>query len=126
MRILGISVPDKKRLEYGLTAIYGIGVSSARKILKQASIDAGRRASELKPEEENKIRTIVEGLAIEGNLKREVAANIKRLKDIKSYPGVRHLKRLPVRGQRTKTNSRTIRGNVRKTMASGKRKESKT
>ena len=78
------------------------------------------------PEEENKIRAVVEKIPIEGNLKREIAANIKRLKDIKSYRGIRHMKRLPVRGQRTKTNSRTVRGNVRKTMASGKRKESKT
>jgi small subunit ribosomal protein S13 len=77
-------------------------------------------------DEENKIRLVVEKVLIEGNLKREIAANIKRLKDIKSYRGIRHMKRLPVRGQRTKTNSRTIRGNVRKTMASGKRKESKT
>ena len=78
------------------------------------------------PDEENKIRTIIEGMKIEGNLKREIGANIKRLKDIKTYRGIRHIKRLPVRGQRTKTNSRTIRGNVRRTMASGKRKESKT
>ena len=88
MRILGITVPNEKRLEIGLTCL--------------------------------------EKIPIEGNLKRETAANIKRLKDIKSYRGVRHMKRLPVRGQRTKTNSRTVRGNVRKTMASGKRKESKT
>ena len=111
MRILGITVPNEKRLEIGLTAIYGIGISSARKILSQVSIDHGQRAKDLTPEEENSIRAIVEKILIEGNLKREIAANIKRL---------------PVRGQRTKTNSRTIRGNVRKTMASGKRKESKT
>ena len=126
MRILGITVPDKKRLEIGLTVLYGIGISSARKILDQVGIDRGRRASELTPDEENKIRTVIEKMKIEGNLKREVAANIKRLKDIKTYRGIRHLKRLPVRGQRTKTNSRTVRGNVRKTMASGRRKETKT
>lgn len=84
------------------------------------------KAGTLTVDEENKIRKIVEGLKIEGNLKREVAANIKRLKDIKAYRGVRHMRRLPVRGQRTKTNSRTIRGNVRKTMASGRRKTEKT
>jgi small subunit ribosomal protein S13 len=126
MRILGITVPNEKRLEIGLTCIYGIGVSSARKILNQVGIDHGKKAKDLTPEEENNIRSIVEKILIEGNLKREISANIKRLKDIKSYRGIRHMKRLPVRGQRTKTNSRTVRGNVRKTMASGKRKESKT
>jgi small subunit ribosomal protein S13 len=126
MRILGITVPDEKRLEIGLTVLFGIGIPTARKILKQVSIDAGKKAKDLTEEEENKIRTIIEGMKIEGNLKREISGNIKRLKDIKTYRGVRHMKRLPVRGQRTKTNSRTVRGNVRKTMASGKRKESKT
>ena len=126
MRILGITVPNEKRLEIGLTAIYGIGISSARKILDKVNIDRGKKAKDLTLDEENSIRSIVEKISIEGNLKRETAANIKRLKDIKSYRGIRHMKRLPVRGQRTKTNSRTIRGNVRKTMASGKRKESKT
>jgi len=126
MRILGITVPDEKRIEIGLTYIYGIGISSARKILDKVGVEHGKHAKDLIPDEENKIRAIVEGMNIEGNLKREISANIKRLKDIKTYRGVRHMKRLPVRGQRTKTNSRTIRGNVRKTMASGKRKESKT
>lgn len=126
MRILGITVPDEKRLEIGLTCLFGIGIPTARKILKQVNIDVGKKAKDLTPDEENKIRAIIEGMKIEGNLKREIAANIKRLKDIKTYRGVRHMKRLPVRGQRTKTNSRTVRGNVRKTMASGRRKESKT
>ena len=126
MRILGITVPNEKRLEIGLTCLYGIGIPSARRILDQVGIDRGKKAKDLTPDEENKIRLLVEKIPIEGNLKREIAANIKRLKDIKSYRGIRHAKRLPVRGQRTKTNSRTIRGNVRKTMASGKRKESKT
>lgn len=126
MRILGITVPNEKRLEFGLTVLYGIGISKARKILEQVKIDAGKKAKDLSPEEENKIRAIIESMTIEGNLKREIGANIKRLKDIKSYRGTRHMKRLPVRGQRTKTNSRTVRGNVRRTMASGKRKESKT
>ena len=126
MRILGITVPNEKRLEIGLTCLYGIGISSARKILDQVEINYGVKAKDLTPDQENKIRAIVEGMKIEGNLKREVSANIKRLKDIKAYRGVRHMKRLPVRGQRTKTNSRTVRGNVRKTMASGRRKESKT
>lgn len=126
MRILGITIPDEKRLEYGLTVLYGVGLSAARKILDQASIDRGIRAKKLTPDQENKIRALIESMTIEGNLKREISANIKRLKDVKSYRGIRHIKRLPVRGQRTKTNSRTIRGNVRRTMASGKRKESKT
>lgn len=126
MRILGITVPDEKRLEYGLTVLYGIGISSARKILDQVNIDRAKIAKDLTPEEENKIRAVIESITIEGNLKREVSSNIKRLKDVKTYRGIRHIKRLPVRGQRTKTNSRTVRGNVRRTMASGKRKESKT
>ena len=126
MRILGITVPNEKRLEIGLTCLYGIGISSAQKILDRVGIDRGKTAKDLSPDEENKIRTIVEAMKIEGNLKREIASNVKRLKDIKTYRGIRHMKRLPVRGQRTKTNSRTVRGNVRKTMASGRRKESKT
>jgi small subunit ribosomal protein S13 len=126
MRILGITIPNEKRLEIGLTVLFGIGIPSARKILTQVGLPHGKKAKDLTEEEENKIRAIVESITIEGNLKREVAANIKRLKDIKTYRGIRHMKRLPVHGQRTKTNSRTVRGNVRKTMASGKRKESKT
>lgn len=126
MRILGITVEDNKRLDIALTCLYGIGVSSARKILDQVKVAHDKKAKDLTEDEENKIRTIVESTTIEGNLKREISANIKRLKDIKSYRGSRHAKRLPVRGQRTKTNSRTVRGNVRHTMASGKRKESKT
>jgi small subunit ribosomal protein S13 len=126
MRILGITIPDEKRLEIGLTAIYGIGIPSARRILDQVGINRGKKAKDLTLDEENSIRALVEKIPIEGNLKREIAANVKRLKDIKSYRGIRHTKRLPVRGQRTKTNSRTVRGNVRKTMASGRRKESKT
>jgi small subunit ribosomal protein S13 len=126
MRILGITVPNEKRLEIGLTCFYGIGISSARKILDQVDIERGKKAKDLTPDEENKIRATIEARTIEGNLKRETSSNIKRLKDIKSYRGIRHMKRLPVRGQRTKTNSRTVRGNVRKTMASGKRKETKT
>ena len=126
LRILGITVPNEKRLEIGLTVFYGIGRSKAHEILDKASIDYAKKAGGLTGEEENRIRAAVEGMTLEGNLKREIAANIKRIKDIKSYRGIRHIKRLPVRGQRTKTNSRTVRGNVRKTMTSGRRKESKT
>ncbi len=126
MRIVGITIPNEKRLEYALTVVYGIGMTRSRKILDQVGINRGTKASELSIEQENQIRTLVEGHKIEGNLKREVSANIKRLKDIKTYRGTRHMKKLPARGQRTKTNSRTIRGNVRKTMSSGKRKTEKT
>lgn len=125
MRIAGINIPDNKRLEYALTAIYGVGLARARKILIVAKVDPAQKSSALKPEEENRIRKIIENYKIEGELKREVAGNIKRLKDIKSYRGTRHTRGLPTRGQRTKTNSRTRRGNVRKTMASGKRKVEK-
>ncbi len=126
MRILGINIPDKKRIEYALTTIYGIGISRSQKLLDEAGIERSRGAETLSVEEENKIRKLIEDLKIEGNLKREIAANIKRLKDIKAYRGIRHMKKLPVRGQRTKTNSRTVRGNVRKTMGSGRRKLEKT
>ena len=126
MRILGITIPDNKRLEIGLTALYGVARSRAKSILDEAKIEYGKKAKDLKPEEENDIRKIIEKFKIEGDLKREIGANIKRLKDIKAYRGTRHLKNLPSRGQRTKTNSRTRRGNVRKTMGTGRRKESKT
>jgi len=121
MRILGISIPEEKRLEIGLTAVYGIGRSLAKKILKENNVDAGKKPKDLSTEEENKIRKSAESYKIEGDLKREVSGNIRRLKDIKSYRGIRHLRGLPARGQRTKTNSRTRRGNVRKTMGSGKK-----
>jgi small subunit ribosomal protein S13 len=126
MRILGITIPNEKHLDVALTALFGVGLSRARKVLDQVGIDRNRGAETLTVDEENKIRKIVEEFKIEGNLKREISANIKRLKDIKAYRGIRHMRKLPVHGQRTKTNSRTVRGNVRKTMASGRRKESKT
>ncbi|MBP7831809.1 MAG: 30S ribosomal protein S13 [Candidatus Pacebacteria bacterium] len=126
MRIAGITIPDEKRLEISLTAIFGVGISRARHILDTVGVDRAAKAKDLSEADESKIRKMVEEGTIEGNLKREISANIKRLKDIKSHRGSRHTKRLPVRGQRTKTNSRTVRGNVRKTMASGRRKESKT
>ncbi len=126
MRILGITIPNNKHLDVGLTALYGIGISRARSILKEVNIDPNIKADALTVDQENAIRKVIETMSIEGSLKREIASNVKRLKDIKAYRGVRHMRRLPVNGQRTKTNSRTIRGNVRKTMASGRRKESKT
>ncbi len=126
MRILGITIPNNKHLYIGLTSLYGIGISRAKTILKEAGVDSNIKADTLTVDQENAIRKIIETMSIEGVLKREIASNVKRLKDIKAYRGVRHMKRLPVNGQRTKTNSRTVRGNVRKTMASGRRKESKT
>lgn len=126
MRILGITIPDEKRLEIGLTTVFGIGRARAHKILKEAKIDFGAKAKDLNTDEENAIRNIVEKYRLEGDLKREVSANIKRLKDIKAYRGLRHAHGLPSRGQRSKTNSRTRRGNVRKTMGTGRRKVEKT
>ena len=126
MRILGITLPENKRMEIALTAIYGIGRPRALRILRETKVEIGIKPKELTVDQDNAIRKLIEGFKIEGDLKREVAGNIKRLKDIGSYRGTRHSKKLPSRGQRTKTNSRTLRGNVRKTMGSGRRKESKT
>lgn len=126
MRIQGINIPDNKRLEISLTEIYGIGRSTARNILGNAKISPSKKTSELSEDEENKIRSLIDAIKTEGDLKRLVSGNIKRLKDIKAYRGTRHAKHLPARGQRTKTNSRTTRGNVRKTMGSGRRKVEKT
>ena len=126
MRIFGITIPNNKHLDVGLTCLYGIGISRSRKILDQAGIDRNIKGDALSVDQENAIRKIIETMLIEGGLKREVASNIKRLKDIKTYRGIIHMRRLPVHGQRTKTNSRTVRGNVRKTMGSGRRKAEKT
>ena len=122
MRIAGITIPDNKRLEVALTTIYGIGRNRSRQILTEAGVSFDTRAKELNADHENTLRRLIESYTIEGVLRREVGANIKRLMDIKSYRGVRHMRRLPARGQRTKTNSRTRRGNVRKTMTSGRKK----
>lgn len=125
MRISGITIPDNKHLSYGLTSVYGVGRSRAEEILRELNIDAFRRPTELSTEEENAIREKIESFTIEGELKREVSGHIKRLKDIKTYRGMRHAKRLPARGQRTKTNARTLKG-AKKTMGSGRRKLEKT
>jgi small subunit ribosomal protein S13 len=121
MRISGITVPNNKRLKVGLTVLYGIGLPLAKTILAEAKVDGEKKPTDITPEEENVIRKIVEAKKIEGDLKREISGNIKRLKDIKSYRGTRHAKKLPSRGQRTKTNSRTLRGNTRKTMGTGRK-----
>lgn len=126
MRISGITLPENKRLEIALTAVYGVGRPRAKMIIQKLGLELGMRTTELTPEQENLIRREIELFKTEGDLKREVQQNIKRLKDIKAYRGTRHVKHLPARGQRTKTNSRTVRGNVRKTMGSGRRKTEKT
>ena len=126
MRIAGVTIPDNKQLAYSLPLIFGIGPTRARKILKTAGIPANKKGSELKGDEEQKIRALTEEFTIEGELRRDIGQNIKRLKDIHSSRGERHSRGLPVRGQRTKTNSRTRRGNVRKTMTSGRRTLEKT
>ncbi len=125
MRISGITIPDNKRIEFGLTSVYGVGRSRALSILAELTIPPGIRPADISTDDEKRIREKIESLTIEGELRRETSSHIKRLKDIKSYRGSRHTKRLPARGQRTKTNARTLKG-VRKTMGSGRRKESKT
>ncbi|TSC68252.1 MAG: 30S ribosomal subunit protein S13 [Parcubacteria group bacterium Gr01-1014_72] len=125
MRISGITLPEQKHVDIGLTALYGVGRSRALAVLTAAGVSSAKRVREITPEEENAIRKALETFKIEGDLKRETAQNIKRLKDIKCYRGTRHQRGLPVRGQRTKTNSRTRRGNIRKTMGTGRKKVEK-
>ena len=121
-RIAGINIPDNKQTEFALTYIYGIGRSLSRKILLQVGIDPKKKAIELTQSELVQLKDIIEkNYKIEGELRREVMMNIKRLKDISSWRGMRHIKGLPVRGQKTKTNTRTVRGNVRKTVGSGRK-----
>jgi len=126
MRISGITIPDNKQVRYGLTMVYGVGLPRATKVAQQVSVDPLMKIKDLTPDQESALRTLVESFLIEGELKREISQNIKRLKDIQSYRGTRHARNLTVRGQRTKTNSRTVRGNKRNTMASGRTKVSKT
>lgn len=121
-RVAGIVLPDTKRMEIALTYIYGIGRSASRAILEKAGVDADTRTKDLTERDMSKIRDAVEGsYRVEGDLRRDTATNVRRLKDIGAYRGFRHMKHLPARGQRTKTNSRTVRGNVRKTAGSGRR-----
>lgn len=126
MRIAGITIPDTKHLSFALTEVYGVGYARAKKVLTDVGVPFTKTAKDLTADEEQKIRTLIETFTIEGDLRRDVAGNVKRLKDIKAYRGTRHMRGLPTRGQRTKTNSRTVRGNTRKTMGSGKRKLEKT
>jgi len=122
MRIASTNIPNEKKIAYALAYVYGIGPTLATKILKDAGIDGNIRAKDLTEAQQDKLRAIVEkDYKTEGDLRREIMSNIKRLKDVKCYRGIRHMKHLPARGQRTKTNSRTVRGNVRKTAVSGKK-----
>ena len=110
-RISGIDLPNAKRVEIGLTYIYGVGRKSSNDILLKAKIDKNVRVSDLDDDQVNKIRTIIEKeYQVEGDLRREVSLNIKRLMDLGNYRGLRHRKHMPVRGQRTKTNARTRKG----------------
>ena len=121
-RIAGVTIPENKRIQIAITYIYGIGDSLALKILKETNINPNKKAKELTPKEVNDLKEYIEkSYKIEGDLRRQVMINVKRLKDIGTWRGLRHSKRLPVRGQRTKTNTRTVRGNVRKTMGSGRK-----
>lgn len=122
VRIAGTVIPNDKRVEIALTYIFGIGLSSSGKIIKEAGVSPDTMVKDLPETEVNKLREIIEKrFKVEGDLRREIFSNIKRLKEIGSYRGARHAKGLPVRGQRTKTNSRTVRGNVRRTMGSGRK-----
>ncbi|HCI05514.1 MAG: 30S ribosomal protein S13 [Parcubacteria group bacterium GW2011_GWC1_45_9] len=122
MRFLGVNIPDEKRIEVALTYVFGIGPSLAKKIIQKAKLNPDKKAKDLTSSDTNALKEVIEkSHKIEGDLRREIFSNIKRLKDIKSYRGSRHAKRLPVRGQKTKHNSRTVRGNKRVTMTSGKK-----
>jgi small subunit ribosomal protein S13 len=121
-RIAGVEIPENKKIWIALTYIYGIGRTLSWKILREAKVNPELKAKDLKPEELNRLKEIIEkNYKVEGELRREKLMNIKRLKDIGCWRGLRHIKGLPVRGQRTRTNSRTVRGNVRKTVGSGRR-----
>lgn len=123
MRIIGINIPDNKKIEISLTYLYGVGRTLSKQILAATKIDPNKRAKDLTQDEVSRIKEYVEkNHKVEGELRQIIKQNIALLKDLQTYRGIRHMRRLPVRGQRTKTNSRTVRGNVRKTAGSGKRK----
>ena len=123
VRIAGVNIPNEKIVAVAITYIYGIGPAKSRKILEIAKVSPTTRVKDLKDEEANRIRELIEkSHTVEGDLRREVAGDIKRLKEIGSWRGQRHNRHLPARGQRTKTNSRTVRGNKRVTMGSGRAK----
>jgi small subunit ribosomal protein S13 len=121
-RIAGVNIPENKQILIALTYIYGLGLPSAKKILTETKINPSTRAKDLKQDEINLLKENIEkNYKVEGELKRELIMNIKRLKDISCWRGTRHIRGLPVRGQRTRTNTRTVRGNVRKTVGSGRK-----
>lgn len=121
IRIAGVNIPNEKRIEVALTYVYGIGLKQSQNILSTLKINPDLRVKDMEEELANKLREYIDkNYIIEGDLRRQVSGNIKRLKEVASYRGSRHAKRLPARGQRTKTNSRTVRGNKRMTMGSGK------
>lgn len=123
MRILGLNLPDNKRVDYALTLFYGISWKTAEKLLKDVSVNANKRVKDLNEEEVKKIiETIERNYKVEGDLREEVSENIKRLKEIGTYRGIRHLRGLPVHGQRTRSNARTKRGK-RKTVGALKKEE---
>lgn len=121
-RIAGINIPDKKRIIIAITYIYGIGDTLAKRVIEEAKLSPDKKAGDLSAEEVNRLKGIIEkNYKHEENLRREVSVNIKRLKEVGCWRGMRHQRGLPVRGQRTKTNTRTVRGNVRKTVGSGRK-----
>src|SRR5438270_1991408 len=125
-RISGVDIPREKRVDVSLRYIFGIGATAAKEVLEQARIDGATRVRDLTEPQVAKIREIIDrGFTVEGDLRREIALNIKRLQEIGSYRGLRHRRNLPVRGQRTRTNARTRRG-TRKTVAGRKKAVSKT
>lgn len=123
MRLLGVNIPDNKRVEAALPYFYGVGLSRSQQILKATGINPDKRTKDLNPQEVNAIKEFIEkNYKVEGELRQVIKQNLSLLKEVGAYRGMRHLRHLPVRGQRTKTNSRTVRGNIRKTAGSGKRK----
>jgi small subunit ribosomal protein S13 len=126
VRIAGVIIPENKNIDVALTYIYGIGLTRSKKVLDQAGIKPTVKARDLNDDDISKLKSIIEkNYRIEGDLRREISGNIKRLRDIQSYRGTRHAKKLPIKA-RTKTNSRTVRGNVRRTAGSGRRTVEKT
>lgn len=120
-RIAGVNLNPLKSMHIALTAIYGIGRQRAAKLLTEAGIDPNKKAKELTSAEENRLRTVISKLKVEGDLRREIQMHVRRLKDINSFRGTRHARHLPARGQSSRRNSRTVRGNVRITMGSGRK-----
>lgn len=123
MRIFGVNIPDNKRIDTSLTYLYGVGPAVSKKALAAAKVDVAKKAKDLTADEVLRVQNYLETTyPVEGELRQLIKRNINRLKELGSYRGLRHMHRLPARGQRTRTNSRTVRGNVRKTAGSGKRK----